>query len=947
MVDQVDVKIVGDASQATGAAVEVGSAWERAGVVMREAFARLGISARESFGQVGAAATLAGEKVSAAATVATGASERMKLAAEGARGAYERVGHGLEVMNKAFIAVAAVMAGGAIFKEAVSATNHLTADVIRLSKGLGITLTEASGLHAAMSKFGISTDTVAAAGQKLARQLKMNEAAMNGMGIQTRDADGHFRNLREIMFDGIERLKGYKEGTDRTMASQVLFGRGAGDVASLLKLSNEEMAEGEETAKRLGLVVGTEGVAAYKRYQVAQNEMKETFEAVQVAIGNAVLPALVEFGDWLKENGAAAVEKFREAIDALVKIVSAVGTVWHSVMSVVIEFTSSVGEVIADVFGRKASAAFLSFDNWIAAIQAAVVGFRTMFVVAMEALVNGISLVINSLRLLGAVAADVFTMNWGQIGADWDAGTKRISDSAIKHSRRIRDEMAKANAEMAALQAPKKPAREPAAGSDSILTGTDTFTPSAKGGKSGPKNEGGKAFAPDRLSDWENQLEQRRLALDKLNDAENTFREMSKGEEADYWQAILDRGGLSTKERQQVEAKYLAATLASKKEGFEALIAAERTEMAEAKANGQKRIDLAQLIENQIAHAYGANSKEAEAAKRERIRTEQEVGQERVRTAQAAAQRIADADLWLADMEEQAAQHRAEMGRETQGQLIRDEQRFEDQRYEIRLAALRAQLQALALSPLDSPEAKRTLDEKIEQLERQHQQKMGQLRGQAELQATARTRNGIQGVSSAWGQALSRMATLQAGFGSTIKSLWQGITGAISGALAEVIQNYISRWITAMAIKHGLMKADQMAGVSAEVAKAGAGGVASMAAAPFPLNMGAPGFGAAMAAAAAAFGAVPQYAVGAWELPSDHLAQVHKGEMIIPRPFAEDLRANGSMGGGHTFNGPVIMGDLHAIDTQSSAQFLMRNKHHVVAAAASGYRDGSRPRVGR
>lgn len=43
----------------------------------------------------------------------------------------------------------------------------------------------------------------------------------------------------------------------------------------------------------------------------------------------------------------------------------------------------------------------------------------------------------------------------------------------------------------------------------------------------------------------------------------------------------------------------------------------------------------------------------------------------------------------------------------------------------------------------------------------------------------------------------------------------------------------------------------------------------------------------------------PSYDVGAYNLPQDQSGvTVHKGEMIIPRPFAEDIRANGGFGGG-------------------------------------------------
>jgi hypothetical protein len=59
-------------------------------------------------------------------------------------------------------------------------------------------------------------------------------------------------------------------------------------------------------------------------------------------------------------------------------------------------------------------------------------------------------------------------------------------------------------------------------------------------------------------------------------------------------------------------------------------------------------------------------------------------------------------------------------------------------------------------------------------------------------------------------------------------------------------------------------------------------------------------------AAGVAFGAVMSFDslvgmdVGAWELPSDMPAMLHKGEMVVPQNFAEGLRSNGRSGDIHS-----------------------------------------------
>ena len=63
---------------------------------------------------------------------------------------------------------------------------------------------------------------------------------------------------------------------------------------------------------------------------------------------------------------------------------------------------------------------------------------------------------------------------------------------------------------------------------------------------------------------------------------------------------------------------------------------------------------------------------------------------------------------------------------------------------------------------------------------------------------------------------------------------------------------------------------------------------------------------------------MPSYAQGAYELPQDQTAQVHKGEMIIPKPFAEELRDKGGIGGEITVN-VYGAGEEASVETSSDA----------------------------
>jgi len=89
---------------------------------------------------------------------------------------------------------------------------------------------------------------------------------------------------------------------------------------------------------------------------------------------------------------------------------------------------------------------------------------------------------------------------------------------------------------------------------------------------------------------------------------------------------------------------------------------------------------------------------------------------------------------------------------------------------------------------------------------------------------------------------------------------------------------------------------------------------------------------AAAYAAVAAMEGLVSLDVGAWNLGSDTVAQLHQGEMVIPQNFAQGLRDGGGFGGGGGDNYTI---NINAIDTQTGTQFL-RNNASQIASIISG-----------
>lgn len=103
---------------------------------------------------------------------------------------------------------------------------------------------------------------------------------------------------------------------------------------------------------------------------------------------------------------------------------------------------------------------------------------------------------------------------------------------------------------------------------------------------------------------------------------------------------------------------------------------------------------------------------------------------------------------------------------------------------------------------------------------------------------------------------------------------------------------------------------------------------------------------AGQATVAAAAAAIPSFAVGTWSLPGDTLANVHRGEMIVPAaatPWAQSLMAQAA--GGKTGPAPAGAGDIHfhvsAVDAAGVKSFFRANARHIMEAINDGVRTGS------
>ena len=167
----------------------------------------------------------------------------------------------------------------------------------------------------------------------------------------------------------------------------------------------------------------------------------------------------------------------------------------------------------------------------------------------------------------------------------------------------------------------------------------------------------------------------------------------------------------------------------------------------------------------------------------------------------------------------------------------------------------------------------------------------------------------------------------QSGWGAILAS-WLGLETAKTGATDANVAARLAAEMEAGITGRVAASAQGVAQITSDAAVAGAGAYAATAPIPYVGPAMAPAAAATASAAVMAMAPMASFAVGAWDLPHDMIAQVHEGETIIPAGPAAAFRAamSGSgSSGASTPAGADVHLHVHAVDAGSVAALFRSN----------------------
>lgn len=273
--------------------------------------------------------------------------KKITASAEGAKSALGKMKNDLMAIGAG---VGVVGIGAKLAKEAI----QWDVAVKKLSGITGATAKETSELLAVANYMGIAMEDSAGAFAKFSKNVgmakeKMEVARAEGklgtdifskLGYTLEDIKG--KNTVEVFKMIQERLRGMKDGAEKTRVEMELFGRTGYQMHAMLNMSAEQMDKVAERAKAMGLIIDDETAAKSAKLNRELKDLENTGKRLAVSIGHELVPVFNDYAngvlDVAKEFESMTAEQ-KEAIGGIVKFGAEAG----AVIIVMRSLTSALG----------------------------------------------------------------------------------------------------------------------------------------------------------------------------------------------------------------------------------------------------------------------------------------------------------------------------------------------------------------------------------------------------------------------------------------------------------------------------------------------------------------------------------------------------------------------------------------------------------------------------
>lgn len=273
--------------------------------------------------------------------------KKITASAEGAKSALGKMKNDLMAIGAG---VGVVGIGAKLAKEAIQwdvavkklsgitgATAKETSELLAVANYMGIAMEDSAG---AFAKFSKNVGTAKEKMEVARAEGKLSTDIFSKLGYTLEDIQG--KNTVEVFKMIQERLRGMKDGAEKTRVEMELFGRTGYQMHAMLNMSAEQMDKVAERAKAMGLIIDDETAAKSAKLNRELKDLENTGKRLAVSIGHELVPVFNDYAkgvlDIAKEFESMTAEQ-KEAIGGIVKF----GAEASAVIIVMRSLTSALG----------------------------------------------------------------------------------------------------------------------------------------------------------------------------------------------------------------------------------------------------------------------------------------------------------------------------------------------------------------------------------------------------------------------------------------------------------------------------------------------------------------------------------------------------------------------------------------------------------------------------
>src|SRR3990172_8398936 len=116
--------------------------------------------------------------------------------------------------------------------------------------------------------------------------------AFQRLGISIKDSDGQLRRVEDILPEIADAFKGMKNQTQAAAMAQEVLGKAGVDLLPVLRNGSDGLAKVRDEAGKLGAIISTQTAKAAGELDDTMNDTTKAVTGLQVALGQALTPAL-------------------------------------------------------------------------------------------------------------------------------------------------------------------------------------------------------------------------------------------------------------------------------------------------------------------------------------------------------------------------------------------------------------------------------------------------------------------------------------------------------------------------------------------------------------------------------------------------------------------------------------------------------------------------------